>query len=158
MGLSFTIAAGPRQRSHSQVRVPKESWPHSTVSDSRRPEAGGPGPRIYILQERGGPVISPCTGSLFVASYDSQGYGGCVRSPLHTGSELANLIFFEIIPRRGPQRKHRSSIVAGVFVSVETYLWSRCLETCCITPLFHWCVRVCCGRYLATAAVYRVNA
>jgi hypothetical protein len=31
-GLSFTIAAGPRQRSHSGVRVP-----HFTVSDSRLP-------------------------------------------------------------------------------------------------------------------------
>jgi hypothetical protein len=35
MCLSFTIAAGPRQRIHSQVRVPQESWPHFTVSDSR---------------------------------------------------------------------------------------------------------------------------
>jgi hypothetical protein len=34
MGLSFTIPAGPRQRSHSQVRVPRGSWPHFTVSDS----------------------------------------------------------------------------------------------------------------------------
>jgi hypothetical protein len=28
MGLSFTIAAGPRQRSHSRVRVPRDSWPY----------------------------------------------------------------------------------------------------------------------------------
>jgi hypothetical protein len=35
MGLSFTIAAGPRQRSHSWVRVPWNSWPYFTVSDSR---------------------------------------------------------------------------------------------------------------------------
>jgi hypothetical protein len=27
MGLSFTIAAGPRQRSHSRVQVPRDSWP-----------------------------------------------------------------------------------------------------------------------------------
>jgi hypothetical protein len=31
MGLSFTVAADPRQRSHSQVRVPRDSWPHFTV-------------------------------------------------------------------------------------------------------------------------------
>jgi hypothetical protein len=30
MGLSFTIAAGPRQRIHSQVRVPRDTWPHFT--------------------------------------------------------------------------------------------------------------------------------
>jgi hypothetical protein len=33
--LSFTIAAGPRQRSHSRVRVPWNSRPYFTVSDSR---------------------------------------------------------------------------------------------------------------------------
>jgi hypothetical protein len=64
-GLSFTIATGPRQRSHSQVRVPRDSWPHFTVSDSRLPLPGGPGPRTYIPQEQGGPVISPGTGFPF---------------------------------------------------------------------------------------------
>jgi hypothetical protein len=46
-GLSFIIAAGPRQRSHFWVRVPQNSWPYFTVSDSRLPQPGGPGPRIY---------------------------------------------------------------------------------------------------------------
>jgi hypothetical protein len=32
-GLSFTIAAGARQRSHSRVRVPWDSWPYFTVLD-----------------------------------------------------------------------------------------------------------------------------
>jgi hypothetical protein len=34
MGLSFTIAVGPRQRSHSRVRVPWDSWLYFTVSES----------------------------------------------------------------------------------------------------------------------------
>jgi hypothetical protein len=34
-GLSFTIAAGPRQSSHSRVRVPWVSRPYFTVSDLR---------------------------------------------------------------------------------------------------------------------------
>jgi hypothetical protein len=72
MDLSFTIAAGPRLRSNSRVRAPRNSWPCFTVSDSRLTQLVGPGPRIYIRQEQGGPVISPGTGSLFVASYDSQ--------------------------------------------------------------------------------------
>jgi hypothetical protein len=84
MGLSFTIAAGPRQRSHYWVQVPRGSW-HFTVSDSRLPRPGGPGPRMYIPQEQGGPVIPPGTVFLFVASYDSQGYGGGIRTRLHTG-------------------------------------------------------------------------
>jgi hypothetical protein len=37
MGLSFTISAGPCQRSHSLVRFPCDSRPYFTVSDSRLP-------------------------------------------------------------------------------------------------------------------------
>jgi hypothetical protein len=36
-GLSFTIAAGPRQRSHFRIRVPYDSRPYFTVPDSRLP-------------------------------------------------------------------------------------------------------------------------
>jgi hypothetical protein len=36
-GLSFTIAAGPRQRSHSRVWVTSDSRPYSFASDSRLP-------------------------------------------------------------------------------------------------------------------------
>jgi hypothetical protein len=42
-----------------------------------KPQPGGPGPCIYVRQWQGGPVIYPqALGSLFVAFYDSQGYGG----------------------------------------------------------------------------------
>jgi hypothetical protein len=71
MGLLFTIAADPRQRSHSQVRVPRNSWPHFTVSDSRLPQPGGPGPRTYISQEQGDPVIPPGTGFLQYGDFGS---------------------------------------------------------------------------------------
>jgi hypothetical protein len=64
-GLPFTITGGPRQRSHSWVRVPRDSWPYFTVSDSRLPQPGGPGPRIYIHQQQGGLVIPPGTGFPF---------------------------------------------------------------------------------------------
>jgi hypothetical protein len=37
MGPLFTIAAGPCQCSHSWIRVPWDSWPYFTVSDSRLP-------------------------------------------------------------------------------------------------------------------------
>jgi hypothetical protein len=67
MCLWFTIAAGPRQRSHSQVRVPLGSSPHFTVSYSRLHQPGGLGPRIYMPQEQGGPVIPPSTGFLLLA-------------------------------------------------------------------------------------------
>jgi hypothetical protein len=78
-GLSFTIAAGLRQRSHFRVRVPWNSWPH-----------------FYCLRSET---------SLFVASYDSQGYGGMnydsliiprwpeYRSPLRT---VRVILFFPL--------------------------------------------------------------
>jgi hypothetical protein len=65
MGMSFTIAVVPRQRSHSQVRIPRESWPHFTVSDSRLYQLGGPDSRIYIAQKQSGLVIPPATGFPF---------------------------------------------------------------------------------------------
>jgi hypothetical protein len=65
MGLSFTVAASPRQRNYSQIRVPQDSWPHFTVSDSRPYQPVGPGPRIYIPQEQGGSFTPPGTGFPF---------------------------------------------------------------------------------------------
>jgi hypothetical protein len=65
-GLPFTIVAGPRQRNHSWVWVPRDSWPYFTVSDSTLPQPGGPCPRIYILQEQGDPVTPPGTGFTFL--------------------------------------------------------------------------------------------
>jgi hypothetical protein len=41
-GLSFTIAPGPRRLSHFRVRVPWDSWPYFTVSDSRLPFSSPP--------------------------------------------------------------------------------------------------------------------
>jgi hypothetical protein len=71
MFLPFILAVGPRQRSHSQVCVPLDSWPHFTLSDSRLLQPVGPGHRIYTPQEQGGPVIPPALGSLFVAFLES---------------------------------------------------------------------------------------
>jgi hypothetical protein len=50
MGLSFTIADGSRQSSHS---------------DSRLSQPGGPCPSICIPQEQCGPIITPGTGFPF---------------------------------------------------------------------------------------------
>jgi hypothetical protein len=55
MGLSFTIAVGPRQCSNSQVPVPCESW-HFTVSDSRLRQPGGLHPFESSLMLR--PTVS----------------------------------------------------------------------------------------------------
>jgi hypothetical protein len=68
-------------------------------------------------------------------------------------TELVNLIVLKISPRRGTHQKHCSSLVANAFFSSGTCLPGLYLEMDCITPLLY-----CCGRYLATAAVYRVVA
>jgi hypothetical protein len=80
--MSFTNAAGPRQRSHSQVRVPRDSWPHFTVSDSRLLQPAGPGPRIYIPQRQSCPR-KPRHWVLFSSPLD---YDGGIRTRLHTES------------------------------------------------------------------------
>jgi hypothetical protein len=49
-GVSFTIAAGPRQRSHLRVRVPWHSRPYFTVSDSRLPFLSPPTTRRAAVE------------------------------------------------------------------------------------------------------------
>jgi hypothetical protein len=49
-GLLFTIAAGPHQRSHFWVRVPWDSWPYFTVSDSRLPSSSPPTTRRATVE------------------------------------------------------------------------------------------------------------
>jgi hypothetical protein len=58
----------------------------SQIRDS--PNLEGQAPRIYIPQEQGHPVIPQALGSLFVVSYDSEGYGGGIRPSLHTRGYL----------------------------------------------------------------------
>jgi hypothetical protein len=125
-GLSLTIAAGPRPRSHSWVRVP---WDWQPCVNSRTSKTGGHGLHIYeyIPQKQGGPVIPQALGSLFVASCDSQGYVE-VFDPASTWvcTEL-NWILLVITSRHRPHRKH-SSIVVCIFV-IATCLLSRSLQT-----------------------------
>jgi hypothetical protein len=113
-GLSFTIAAGPRRLSHSRIQSPMELA-----------------------------TIFYCFGfetSLFVASYDSQGYGGGIGPRLHTGFSLAtnslgsdpieHTIFFcrvllcFLATRCSLVHRERSSCCC---VFVGTCILSRCL-------------------------------
>jgi hypothetical protein len=55
-GLSFTIAAGPSQRSHSLVRAPLDSRPYFTVSDLRLPISSPPTTRWITVE-----VFDPAT-------------------------------------------------------------------------------------------------
>jgi hypothetical protein len=72
MGLSFTIAAGLRQGSHSQVRVPL-----SQIRESPNLEVQV---LVFISHRNMAAWLYPqALDSFFVPSYDSQGYGGDIR-------------------------------------------------------------------------------
>jgi hypothetical protein len=127
-GLPFINAAGPRQLSHSWLRVPRESWPHFTVSVSRLPQPGGPGPRIYIPREQGDPIIPPGTGFPFFASYYSQGYGGGIRTGLQAAEISADSIYIEAEAycRQPASRWHLASDPA----ETHDHIFVQCQDLC----------------------------
>jgi hypothetical protein len=136
-----------RQRSHSQVRVPRGSWPPFTVSDLRLPQPGGPGLCIYIPQEQGGPVIHPGTGLLFdpcllvwlpfIASGEPdrnhclQKFHYCCSSTVYSALPrecvfTAATCVRKPLPRNGhPLQLHHSGFQADTLV-METCLAKRC--------------------------------
>jgi hypothetical protein len=86
-GLSFTISAGSRQRSHSLVLVPRTRdtilLPH--IRDF--PDLEDLVPVFVLPRNRVAQFYPQALGSLFVASYDSQGCGGGIRTRIHTGTD-----------------------------------------------------------------------
>jgi hypothetical protein len=89
-GLSFIIAAGSRQRSRSWIRVPRDSWPHllSQIRDSSHLE--GQAPVFISTRNRMAQLYPQALGSLFVAFYDSQGYGGGNWTYLHADDNCSS--------------------------------------------------------------------
>jgi hypothetical protein len=84
-GLSLAIAAGGRQRSHSRVRVPRDSWPYFLFQIRDFPNLEGQVPVFISPRNRVAQLHPQALDSLFVASYDSQVYGGAIRTRLHAG-------------------------------------------------------------------------
>jgi hypothetical protein len=82
-GLLFTITAGPRQRSHSQVRV-RGSHDQILLSQIRdSPNLKRQVPIFITPKNRVAQLHPQALSSLFVVSYDSQGYGGGIRTRFH---------------------------------------------------------------------------
>jgi hypothetical protein len=74
---------------------------------------------------------------LFVASYDSQGYGGGIRPCLHTGSSLCSGLPRLFYPSIGRSRRHlvesfcflfSDTTAASVFVTAETEIVCLCMR------------------------------
>jgi hypothetical protein len=68
-GLSSVYAAGPHQRSLSQVRFPWNSWPYFTLSDLRLPVSSPPTTRRFTVEVFGAASIRVLSGSTRVESY-----------------------------------------------------------------------------------------
>jgi hypothetical protein len=121
MSLSFTISAGARQRSRSQIRVPRDSWPHFIFETPPSWRA-----RSTYLHPPGTwwPVIHRTLGSIFVASDDSQGGGGVIRPRLNTDSDL---LVYSLGTDRIENIASNNYSIACVWVSVTAEV---CLASC----------------------------
>jgi hypothetical protein len=119
MGLSLTIAAGPRQRSHSGVRVPPTLRAKSPYLQVYTPRTGWPGytPRHWV------PFSSPPTTRRATVEIFEP------ASTRDSSTQLTAPTVLVITSRHGLHRKHRSSIVVFVSVAAGTSLLSRCPET-----------------------------
>jgi hypothetical protein len=145
MDPKFTTAAGPRQRIHSQVRFPRDLWSYFTVSYSRLPQPGGPGPRIYIPQDEGVAAIPPGTGFPFRRLLQLAGLRWRYSTPplrvcwllIYPVSTVAPVVF-KISPGHWPHRKQ------------PLYCWGM------FTQLFHsnWCTRRISFRHISTVVAW----
>jgi hypothetical protein len=134
MGLSFKIAAGPLQCSHSQVRVPRDSWPYFTVSDSRLLQPGGLAPRIYIPLEQGDPVKPPGTELYFRRLLRLAGLRWKYSAPPPHGiSDLSRFCTTYIVSRRTDRKRIRCPAVD--ICEPQTKYLLCCQECVFIGPL-----------------------
>jgi hypothetical protein len=106
-GLPYTISAGPRQRSHTWVRVPCDSRPYFTVSDSRLPFSSP------LTTHR-------ATVEVFDTASTRDSSNPSYRLSLHR-LRTGHIILYCIV------RVTQQKIVYQVSVFAETCLSSRCL-------------------------------
>jgi hypothetical protein len=141
--LSFTIAAGPRQHIRSWVRVPRGSWSCFTLSDSRLPQPGGPGPRSYIPQGQGEPVIPPGTGFPFRRLLRLARLRWKYSDPPPRGNRNCDLNYGWlcplITPWHGSHGKHRLLLSAMRVYLTVTWQWM----------FYFWLLRECVYRAVA---------
>jgi hypothetical protein len=99
-GLSFTIAVGPRQRSHSRVRV-RGAYDHILLSQI----LDSPSLEGQVPQEQGDPVIPPGTGFRFSRLLRLVGRRWRYSTSPPHGEPTVKLLVLVIEPRRGPHKK-----------------------------------------------------
>jgi hypothetical protein len=106
MGLSFTVTAGPRQRSFSGPSPAGLMTAFYCLGLETPPTWRARSPYFISPRNRMARLYPQAMGSLFVASYDSQGYGGGIRLRLHTGlcrSVVSVLLLAYVSPYSSPE-------------------------------------------------------
>jgi hypothetical protein len=115
LGLARAVTLGSKSlRNHGYI----------LLSHLRLPQPGGPGPRIYIPQEQGGPVIPPGTGFCFLSLTVSQ------DNPL---SRVTPLIYLpgdpDIRVRLPKEGKANFSLIRSVHTGTRSFSY----------PMPYWC-------------------
>jgi hypothetical protein len=105
---------------------------HILLSHLRLLQSGGPGPRIFIPQEQDGPAIP--SSSLFVASYDSQGYGESILTHFHTGFGKSFLpwLLAPTFALSGSSYSYFATVSRPVCLGVGAAIWG-------LWPDFYYC-------------------
>jgi hypothetical protein len=117
----------------------------SQIRDS--PNLEGHVPVFISPRNRVAQLYPQAMGSIFVASYDSQGYGGGIRTRLHAGWLLATVSQLSCLEHLGTDRKENIiRLLLFPIVTVKTCLFTKTLLSngCCILA------------YLAVVAQQRV--
>jgi hypothetical protein len=133
--------------------------PYFTVSVSRHPNLEGQVPVFISPKNRVAQLCPQALGSLFVAFYDSLGYGGGIRNRLHAGychilssydlaSGRTTAQKTHPLPSNGYMRTHIENTSCDTSSIVACAYCGRCLE---MDLLSCW-LRICC------VLVYRVVA
>jgi hypothetical protein len=127
----YTIDADPRQRNHSRVRVPRNSWPYFAVADSRLPQHRGQVPLFISPRNKVAQLYPPGTGFSFRRLPRLAGLQWRYSNPPPSGVLLTILatIVLLITSRHGPSRKNHFQ--KYLYCSV----WIRCRRNVFMAPL-----------------------
>jgi hypothetical protein len=128
-GLSFTIAAVPRQRRHFRVRVPRNSSTFYCLRFQTSPTWRARS-RIYIPQGQGGLDIYPGIG--FPLPSATQRYGGDIGTRLHAGNYNCPAYNIWALSAQKTLPHCCSSVAVGKYLFAMPLLSNDCCMFACL--------------------------
>jgi hypothetical protein len=86
---------------------------------------------MYTPRNRISRLYPQALGSLFVASYDSQGYSGGIRTSLHAGLTSTSCVRIALDPRytASARIQQETQFPNNSYIFIEMCLHRRCIET-----------------------------